>query len=175
VPQSGSTSTLFFQDPTGNRHLRLDYGYNVKTKTVDYHWNQKGTFAEFGIADHTPASAAGEAAYNAAKFFRYAGRVLVVVGVAIDVVSIVQASKPIRRASQVVTAWAASWAGCEAVGAGGAAIGTLASPLGTAVGGIAGCVIGGVGGYYGGSAVGGAVYDWAENTYFTPLPEVEGR
>jgi hypothetical protein len=172
VPASGSTSTLFFQDATGKRNLRLDYGYNVKTKTIDYHWNQKGTFAEFGIADHTPAGQAGEVAYNAAKYFRYAGRVLLVVGVAVDVISIVQASKPMRRASQVVAGWAAAWAGCEVVGAGGAALGTLASPLGTAVGGIGGCIIGGIGGYYGGSVLGGDVYDWAENTFFTPLPQV---
>ena len=26
-PAGGSTSTLFFQDVTGKRHLRLDYGY----------------------------------------------------------------------------------------------------------------------------------------------------
>src|SRR6266851_361721 len=174
VPSGGSTSTLFFQDATGKRHLRLDYGYNVKTKTIDYHWNQKGTYAEFGIADHTPVGQAGEVAYNAAKYFRYSGRVLVVVGVAIDVVSIVQASKPMRRASQVVAGWAAAWAGCEVVGGGGAALGTLASPLGTAIGGIGGCIIGGIGGYYGGSIFGGEVYDWAENTFFTPLPEVAG-
>ena len=173
TPKGGSTSTLFFQDATGNRHLRLDYGYNVKTKTIDYHWNQKGTVAQFGVPDHAPAGTTGEAAYNAAKYFRYAGRVLVVVGVAVDVVSIVQASKPMRRASQVVAGWAAAWAGCELVGAGGAALGTLASPLGTAIGGIGGCIIGGIGGYYGGSALGGEVYDWAENTFFTPLPEVE--
>ena len=70
VPRSGSTSTLFFQDATGKRNLRLDYGYNVKTRTIDYHWNQKGTFAEFGIADHTPVGQTGEVAYNAAKYFR---------------------------------------------------------------------------------------------------------
>ena len=173
VPAGGSTSTLFFQDAAGQRNLRLDYGYNVKTRTIDYHWNQKGTFEAFGIADHTPAGQVGEAAYNVAKYFRYAGRVLVVVGVAIDVVSIVQASKPMRRASQVVTAWAGAWAGCEVVGAGGAAVGTLASPLGTAVGGVGGCIIGGIAGYFGGSVVGGVVYDWAENTFFTPLPEVD--
>jgi hypothetical protein len=172
TPRSGSTSTLFFQDATGNRQLRLDYGYNVKTRTIDYHWNQKGTFDVFGIADHSPAGQVGEVAYNAAKYFRYAGRVLVVVGVAIDVVSIVQASKPLRRASQVVVGWAAAWAGCQVVGGGGAALGTLASPIGTAIGGIGGCIIGGIGGYYGGSIVGGEVYDWAENTFFTPLPEV---
>jgi hypothetical protein len=173
VPAGGSTSTLFFQDPTGKRHLRLDYGYNVKTRTIDYHWNQRGTHANFGISDHAPAGTAGEVAHTAARYFRYAGRVLIVVGVAIDVVSIARASRPIRRASQVVAGWAAAWAGCEVVGAGGAALGLLASPLGSAVGGIGGCIIGGIGGYYGGSAIGGEVYDWAENTFFTPLPEVE--
>jgi hypothetical protein len=60
------------------------------------------------------------------------------------------------------------------VGGGGAALGTLASPLGTAIGGIGGCIIGGIGGYYGGSIAGGNVYDWAETTFFTPLPEAAG-
>ncbi|HXT30767.1 MAG TPA: hypothetical protein VN716_15840 [Vicinamibacterales bacterium] len=173
VPKSGSTSTLFFQDASGGRHLRLDYGYNVKTRTIDYHWNQKGTHADFGIADHSPAGTSGEVAYKAARYFRYAGRVLVVAGVAIDIVSIVRASNPIRRASQVVAGWAGAWAGCEVVGGGGAALGLLASPLGSAVGGIGGCIIGGIGGYYGGSLIGGEVYDWAESTFFTPLPEVD--
>jgi hypothetical protein len=66
VPAGGSTSTLFFQDATGKRHLRLDYGYNVKTRTIDYHWNQQGTHANFGVTDHTPAGRAGEVAYKAA-------------------------------------------------------------------------------------------------------------
>ena len=100
---------------------------------------------------------------------------LLVAGVVIDAVSIVQADRPLRRASQVVTAWAAAWAaawaGCKLVGAGGAALGTLASPLGTAIGGIGGCVIGGIGGYYGGSVAGGEVYDWADGTRFSSLPE----
>lgn len=174
IPASGSTSTLFFQDATGRRHLRLDYGYNVKTRTIDYHWNQSGTEKAFGITNHSPVGQTGKAAYTVAKYFRSAGRVLVVVGVVIDVVSIAQSSKPIRRASQVVAGWAAAWAGCEVVGAGGAGLGLLASPLGSAVGGISGCIIGGIGGYYGGSEVGGEVYDWAENTFFTPLPEVDG-
>ena len=78
VPVGGSTSTLFFQDITGRRHLRLDYGYNVQTRTIDYHWNQRGTHGNFGIPDHTPAGPAGEAAYTAARYFRYAGRVLIV-------------------------------------------------------------------------------------------------
>lgn len=171
VPATGSTSTLFFQDVSGKRHLRLDYGYNVKTKSINYHWNQSGTHAGFGIADHTSAGRLGAATYQAAKYFRYAGRVLLVVGVVVDVVSIVQADRPLRRASQVVAGWATAWAGCELVGAGGAALGTLATPIGTAAGGVIGCVIGGAAGYYGGSVVAGDVYDWAEGTRFTPLPE----
>ncbi len=172
VPAGGSTSTLFFQDPAGKRHLRLDYGYNVKTKSINYHWNQAGTHAEFGIADHTPVGRLGEAVYGAAKAFKYAGRALLVVGIAVDVVAIVQSDRPLRRASQAVAGWAAAWAGCELVGAGGAALGTLASPLGTAVGGIGGCLIGGIGGYCGGSVAAGEVFDWAEGTHFQRLEEV---
>ena len=174
VPKGGSTSTLFFQDISGKRHLRLDYGYNVKSKTVDYHWNQKGTNADFGIADHTSVGSTESAVYKAAKYFRWGGRVLMVVGIAVDVVSIVQASKPLKRATEVVAGWAGAWAGCKVVGAGAGAVGTLIEPgLGTAIGGVGGCIIGGIGGYYAASTVAGEVYDWAEDTFFTPLPEVQ--
>ncbi len=46
-----STSTIFIWEKSGGKyakHLRLDYGYNVKTKTVGYHWNRKGAAKEFG-------------------------------------------------------------------------------------------------------------------------------
>ena len=172
IPSGGSTSALFFQDKAGKRQLRLDYGWNAKTKTIDYHWNQKGTFDVFQIADHTPAGASGEAAFKAAKYFRYAGRTLMVVGVAIDIVSIARASKPIRRATEVASAWAFAWAGCEVVGAGGAAVGSAVPVLGTAAGGIGGCIIGGVGGYFAGEKAGAIVYDWADGTFFTPVPQV---
>jgi hypothetical protein len=174
TPKTGSTSTLFFQDVTGKRHLRLDYGYNVTTKTVDYHWNERKTEKLFNIKDHTPAGRAGEVAHQVAKYFRYAGRVLVVAGVAIDAVSVVRASKPLRRASQVVAGWAAAWVGCKVVGATGGLVGTSLTPLGTAVVGIGGCIVGGIGGYYGGSELAGQVYDWSEDTFFTPLPEAPG-
>jgi hypothetical protein len=101
VPAGGSTSTLFFQDISGRRHLRLDYGYNIRSQTIDYHWNQKGTNANFGISDHTSVGSTETAAYKAAKYFRYGGRVLMVVGIALDVVSVVQASKPLKRATEV--------------------------------------------------------------------------
>jgi len=173
TPAGGSTSTLFIQDATGKRHLRLDYGYNVQTKTVDYHWNQKSTYQKFGIADHTPAGRSGPAAHHAARHFRYFGRILVVAAVTADVYSVVVADKPLRRASEVVTAWASAWVGCKAVGAVGGAVGTIASPVGTAIGGVGGCVIGGIAGYVGGATVGGGVYEWAEDTFFRPVPEIK--
>lgn len=171
VPKGGSTSTVFFQDISGKRHLRLDYGFNVKTQTIDFHWNQTGTHATFGIADHAPAGRAGARLYMVAKHFRHAGRVLVIVGAGIDVASIVSASAPLKRASEVVGAWALAWAGCKLVGAGGAVVGTLASPVGTAVGGIGGCIVGGYAGYHIGTTAGGVVYDWADAT-FTQLPQI---
>jgi hypothetical protein len=175
IPPTGSTSTLFIHDMAGKRQLRLDYGHNHVTKTFDYHWNQRGTNQYFRITGHSPAGRAGQVAYNAAKYFRYAGRVLLVAGAAMDVVSIVSASRPLRRASEVVAAWAGAWVGCKVTGAGGAALGTAVSPgLGTAAGGVVGCVIGGIGGYFGGETIGASVYDWAEGTVFSPVPQVPG-
>jgi hypothetical protein len=34
------------------------------------------------------------------------------VGIGLDVVSVVQASKPLKRATEVVVGWAGAWAGC---------------------------------------------------------------
>ena len=173
IPRTGSTSTLFVQDMAGKRQLRLDYGHNHVTKTADYHWNQRGTHQHFGLSGNSSAGRAAQLAYNAAKYFRYAGRVLLVAGAAMDAVSIVAASRPLRRASEVVAAWAGAWVGCKVAGAGGAMVGTAVSPgLGTASGAFLGCVVGGVGGYFGGETIAASVYDWAEGTVFSPVPEV---
>src|SRR5579885_1247370 len=135
VPKSGSTSTVFIQDAAGKRVLRLDYGYNKGTGTIDYHWNQKGTFSEFGIPDHAPAGSAGEALFKTARYFKYAG--------------------------------------CELLGGGGAEGGTVAEPgLGTVIGGLGGCIVGGIAGYAGASWAAGKTYDWVEETFFEPLPEM---
>jgi len=171
TPRGGSTSTLFFQDISGRRHLRLDYGYNAVTRTINYHWNQSGTHATFAISDHAPAGRLEASAYHAARHFRRAGRVFAVVGVGADLVSIVVANAPIRRASAVVGAWALAWAGCKTGGAGGAAAGTAMSPIGTAIGGVGGCIIGGYAGYRAGTAMGGVVFDLAQTT-FTRVPEL---
>ena len=174
VPKAGSTSTLFIQDITGKRHLRLDYGYNKTTGKIDYHWNQKGTHQTFKIPDHTPTGRGGQAFYKGAKYFRYGGRVLLVAGAIVDVYSIVVAKKRWRQAAKVASGWVGAWAGCKIVGAGGAALGTSVGPgVGSALGGIGGCVVGGIGGYFGGSWAAEELYDWVEEIFFEPLPEVE--
>lgn len=171
TPKGGSTSTLFIQDALGKRNLRLDYGYNVKTGTVNYHWNQKGTFPNFGIADHTAVGGAGRVAYQSARYFKYAGRTLLVVGLALDVYSVVKADKPLRHAAKVASGWAGAWLGCKVVGAGGAWVGTAVTPgIGTALGGVAGCLVGGFVGYEGASRAAGRLYDWGE-AEFASLPE----
>jgi hypothetical protein len=170
TPKGGSTSSLFIQDITGKRHLRLDYGYNKATNRVEWHWNQKGVAKDFGITNHTPVGTAEQVLGSAAKYYKYAGRVLLVVGVAVDAYSIVTSSKPLRRTIQVVSAWAAAGAGCEAVGAGGALGGTAVAPgIGTAVGGFLGCAVGGFIGYMTAEAAAGYLYDWAEGTIFTKV------
>jgi hypothetical protein len=149
----------------------LDYGYNAKTNSVNYHWNQKGTHAQFGIADHTPTGKGGAKLYKGARYFRHLGRTLVVVGAAMDAYSIVVAKKQIRQVARVAAGWGGAWVGCKALGALGAAIGSVAPGGGTAIGGGAGCALGGIGGYLGGSWAAGEVYDYVEEAYFETLPE----
>jgi hypothetical protein len=179
TPKGGSTSSLFIQDITGKRHLRLDFGFNKVTNAYEWHWNQKGVASTFGITNHSPVGSAEQALGQFAKYYKYAGRTFLVAGAAIDVYSVVTSSRPLRRSVQVVSAWAAGAAGCEAAGAGGAALGTAITPgLGTAVGGFIGCALGGFIGYRSAEAATGYLYDWAEDTVFTTLqpdPKLKGQ
>lgn len=174
-----STSTLFIQDPSGRKVLRLDYDYNKVTGQIDYHWNQKSVHAKFGIPDHAPAGRSGTALHRFARGFRHLGRGFVVAGVVMDGVAIYQASNRPRKVAEVVGGWAGAWAGCKVVGAGGALAGSAAPGIGTAAGGVGGCIVGGIGGYFAGSWAGGEIYDlgedvveWAEDTLFTPAEPV---
>lgn len=168
-PVNKSTSSLFIQDQTGKRVLRLDYGYNKTTAQIDYHWNQKGTFADFGIADHTVAGSTGEALYKGAKLFKYGGRVLLIAGIAMDAYSIVVAKKRWRQVARVAAGWAGAAVGAKYGGLWGAGIGSVEPGGGTAVGGIVGVIVGGIAGYAGASWVAGGTYDWVEETYFEPV------
>ncbi len=168
-PASKSTSALFIQDAAGKRVLRLDYGFNKSTGKVDYHWNQKGTFAEFGIPDHTSAGPAGEGLYKAAQVFKYGGRALLVVGIAMDLYSIAVAKKRWRQVVRVASGWAGAAAGAEALGALGAEVGSVEPGLGTAIGGIALGIVGGIAGYAGASWAAGQTYDYVEELYYERL------
>lgn len=168
-PASKSTSALFIQDEAGKRVLRLDYGYNKRSGQVDYHWNQERTFADFGIEDHTVAGSTGEALFKGAKLFKYGGRTLLIVGVAIDIYSIVVAKKRWRQVARVAAGWAGAFAGAEYVAALGAGFGSAEPGAGTAIGGIVGGIVGGIAGYAGASWAAGETYDWVEETYFEPI------
>ncbi|MEN0041130.1 MAG: hypothetical protein AAF764_07300 [Pseudomonadota bacterium] len=174
-----STSSIFIQDPTGRKKLlRLDFGINKASGTVDYHWNQKGVAQRFGVTNHQTLGRAGPFVHYGFKAYKWAGRSMVVIGAGLDAYSVVVASKPMQRATEVVSAWAGAWAGCKVVGAGGTwaggAAGTAVPLVGNAAGalagGVGGCIIGGIVGYKAGETVGRTVYQWAEDTVFSPVP-----
>jgi hypothetical protein len=55
-PKTGLTSTLFFQDITGKRHLRLDNGHNVTTNTIDYRTRKRPQTCSRSRTIHQPAA-----------------------------------------------------------------------------------------------------------------------
>lgn len=175
-PKGGTTSTLFIQDATGRRHLRLDYGHNVATGRVDFHWNQKGVAQQFGLGNHTPAGPGGGVLYHGARYFRHAGRLLMVVGVAADTYSVVVSDRPFRQLAIVTGGWAGAWAGCKVVGAAGAAGGTLVKPGGgTAVGGLLGCLVGGASGYWAGKVLTTEAIELGEEVVRRIVEEISAR
>jgi len=99
IPPAGSTSTVFFQDLTGHRQLRLDYHLIHETQTIDYHWNQQRTYATFGVSNHQPASLAAEHLYRFAKYFKWMGRTFLILGVALVAETNVRSTTPLRRAA----------------------------------------------------------------------------
>jgi hypothetical protein len=182
TPKGGSTSSLFFQDMTGKRHLRLDYGFNKKSTLFEWHWNQKGTAGDFGITNHTSVGAAEQFLGQGAKIYRYVGRAFVIAGVAMDVYSVVVSEQPLRRSVQLVAGWAGATGGCKVLGASGAYLGTAVAPgVGTAVGGFLGCSIGSFIGYMAADETAGHLFDWTKGARFNklraeaPLPLPKGN
>jgi uncharacterized membrane protein YgcG len=150
--------------------LRLDFGFNKNSQVFEWHWNQKGTSADFGIANHTSVGQAEQLLGQVSKVYRFAGRALTIVGAATDLYSIVASSEPLRRSVQVVSGWAAAAGGCKVVGAGGAYLGTAVAPgVGTAVGGFLGCSVGAFIGYLSAERVSGHLYDWTAGALFSRL------
>jgi hypothetical protein len=165
-----STSTIFIQDAS-KRHIRLDYGYNKRTGSVDYHWQQeKGLSETFKITNHQPAGKWGKWLYRLGKTTKYIGRIFVVFALITDIYHITIAEKPLRRASRATGGWVIGIRGCKQVGSWGAAFGYRLHPLfGTIILGGLGCVAGGIGGGYLGDRMGSEVYDLAETGYYRIL------
>jgi uncharacterized membrane protein YgcG len=132
----------------------LDYGFNKNSQLFEWHWNQKGTAADFGINNHTSVGATEQLLGEAAKIYRNVGRVLVIAGAVVDVWSIVVSSQPLRRS----------------VGASGAYLGTAVAPgVGTAVGGFLGCTAGSFIGYLTAERTSGHLFDWTQGALFTKI------
>lgn len=177
----GSTSTLFLQSANGKKVLRLDWGI-LPDGSVTYHWNRTKIPVSFtGVVNHQQASRAFQNTSRAMRVFRHAGRGLLVLGVAMDAYSIYTASDRPRAVTRVISGWAGATAGCRIVGQGGAwagaAIGSAGAGVGAGpgaiIGGIGGCLVGGIGGYWVGSELGDAGYEWAQDTFFNPVPKGE--
>jgi len=106
-----------------------------------------------------------------ARIFKVVGKGLIVIGVTIDVATIVQA--PSGERAKVIVRTVASNAGAYGgtlVGAGagrvggallGRAIGGVCGSLGGPVGTVAGALAGGVVGAWAGDVIGGVIYDWS--------------
>jgi len=170
LPRAGSTSSLFIQEMSGKKHLRLDLGYNKNSQLCEWHWNQKGTFENFGITNHTSVGAPEQLLGKVSKLYRYAGRALLVAGVSADVYSIVVSPRPLRRRVQVVSGWAGAIGACKIVGAVGASVGTTIAPgVGTGSGGLLGCAAGAFLGYRAAERLVGHLYDWSGVELFNQL------
>ncbi len=127
------------------------------TKDVNWHFNQKGTFSDFGIADHSVVGPGMEIFGNVSKGVKVVGKVALPVAVAVDAYSIYNSDNKPKEVSRVVGGWTGALAGGEV----GAAAGTMVFPgIGTAVGGFVGGIAGSVGGYFVGSSIGTSVYNF---------------
>ena len=166
----GTTSSfLFIQGPRRNRFLRLDYGHNIASGSIDYHWNQRGSSAQFGgTTNHmTIPRSQGHVAWVTARTLRVAGRPLILVAAALDAISIVRASDPLRRATEVAAGWAGAAAGCRVAGGVAGRVGMLSgNPLVAAGAGIGGCLVGAFVGYWAAERAASAVYGWVQGTRF---------
>jgi hypothetical protein len=148
---------------TGWRGLRLDYGFNVKTGTSNWHWNHKGG-GGFGITNHALASPSARNFARTMKVLKPLGRGAVLLNAGLDGYSLANQINQSRQtgnwsntrneAASIAGGWGGAWAGAKAGGALGATIGSFGGPLGTVIGGAAGGIIGGGLGYWGGSSAG---------------------
>ena len=96
---------------------------------------------------------------GAAIASKAAGRVLLPVGVALDVHAVATSDDKVRTGTAKATAWGAAAGGAWGGAKVGAAVGAFGGPVGAAVGGVVGGIAGGLFGYFGGEYVGGQAVD----------------
>jgi len=161
------------------RVFMLDKPHGVDGNPVGYHMNVEFNvpkkFQKF-FYDHKEID---ESTYlklknfkNAAKPVRIAGKVLLVMGVALDVIELGTAiyedakdsnnfpeKETVSTAVEIGSRWTGSVLGAQKGAAVGAVIGSAFPVVGTAVGGAVGGVLGGIGGSYLGSWIGECVVD----------------
>jgi len=185
VPTSfkGSTSVLFiYQKSNPNIMYRLDYGPIVKgpnaTTASVWHHNLKRVQQrlDLSVANHSVGRGAS-AAGRAITIYKWGGRAMFAVGVAISAVDIYNAEDKQREIIVQLGGWTGAVAGGVLGVKGGAWVGggvgvwfggAGAAP-GAVIGGFAGGLVGGAAGFFGGSKVTRYVYD----TYFVPLTKEE--
>lgn len=151
--------------------LRLDYGPNPNIGGAsNWHWNHKGA-GGFGIPDHTAASRFESNVGRTLQIAKPLGRAAVVVGVALDGLSLTKEiqtsrqtgdwSNTVQEGARITAGWTVAALGAKTAGTAGAAIGTIIAPgIGTIIGGAVGGIIGGAAGYLAGSGAVSAIAGW---------------
>jgi hypothetical protein len=94
VPASGSAAALYLHYAAEGQHLRLDYGYSNRTRAVYYHWQHDRTHADVALTRRRCDRDRGRVACSGVRYYRYRGRALLVVGRAIDEISVVEVGPP---------------------------------------------------------------------------------
>ena len=166
--KKSSSVIQVYKKTNSNSGFRLDAPHSTKTGLLDWHWNQKGVYSDFGISNHALASPVMKNFGKVAKLTKGVSRTLLPLGVATDAYSIYTAEDKIRETTKVSGGWAGALAGAKLGASGGAIAGAAAGvPFagvgagpGAAVGGFIGGIAGGIGGYISGSAATGAIYDY---------------
>jgi hypothetical protein len=92
VPACGSAAALFLHYAAAGQHLRLDYGYSNRDRAFHYHWQHDRTHADAGLTRKRRDSVAGHVANGGTRYYRFRGRALLLLGRAIDEISIVEAT-----------------------------------------------------------------------------------
>ncbi len=159
LPEDTRLISIFDPTKANKKYYAWDAHFPAGSTPHDfYHVNQQGmSKGLFGQSDHSPIPAGELGAAKGLRYVRIGGRVLLVVGVAIDAyqmgVSInesIERGTPapaVAQAVRTIGGWAGAWAGAKLACVGGAAA-TVETGPGALLGCIAGGAIGGFAGYF---------------------------